>query len=169
MKFTKGILNGVYIIEPEPIIDERGFFTRSFCKEEFSKHNLETNFVQCNISYNKKAGTFRGMHYQEKPYEETKVVSCLNGSICDIVLDIRDYSPTYGKWEAHILSNAALYSLYIPKGCAHGYQTLSDDTVVYYSVSNPYSRAHSKGIFYKKFNIKLPLPITFISEKDNYE
>jgi dTDP-4-dehydrorhamnose 3,5-epimerase len=168
MEFIKGILDGVYIIKPEPIQDNRGFFARSFCKEEFLKYKLETNFVQCNISYNKKSGTFRGMHYQEKPYEETKVILCLNGSICDIILDVRPESPTYGKWESNILSNTDCCSLYIPKGYAHGYQTLTDNAVVYYLVSAPYSEKHARTVFYKDFGIELLTPVTAISEKDNH-
>ena len=132
MIFTETKIKGVYIIEPELLTDERGFFTRSFCKEEFQKHGLETDIVQCNISYNKRKGTLRGMHYQVPPFEETKIVSCTQGSIYYVVIDLRRDSPTFRQWHAEELSANSQWMLYIPEGCASGFQTLEDDSVVYY-------------------------------------
>ena len=169
MKFIKGNLDGVYLIELEHSRDHRGSFARNFCIEEFKKQGIDIQISQCSISYNKKSGTFRGMHYQIPPYQEKKIVSCVKGAIWDIVLDLRENSATYGKWESHILSDALICSIYIPEGCAHGFQSLSDDVIVHYMMSAPYSKEHSKKISYKKFNIGLTMPITAISDGDNYE
>jgi dTDP-4-dehydrorhamnose 3,5-epimerase len=169
MKFETGSIKGVYEILPEPIMDKRGFFARSFCNVEFLKYGLETKIVEQSISYNKKMGTFRGMHYQEPPYEEAKIVSCFNGSIFDIIVDMRPNSPTYKKWEAHILVDSLYNSIYVPKGCAHGFQSLKNNTVVHYSISEPYMEGHSKTVCYKKFGIMLPLEITAISDRDDCE
>ena len=167
MKFIKGNLEGVYIIEYEPIKDTRGTFSRIFCEDEFLSHGLDPHLSQCSISYNKIKGTFRGMHYQKPPHEENKIVSCIKGLIYDIILDLRENSKTYGKWESHILSDALVCSLYIPKGCAHGFQTLLDNTTINYMMSKQYSKEHSMSVSYKDFDIGLPDPVTNISEKDN--
>ena len=167
MKFIKGILDGVYIIEYDPIKDERGCLSRVFCEDEFKSHGLDPHISQCSISYNKKKGTFRGMHYQSFPHEENKIITCTKGMIFDVILDLRENSKTYGKWETHCLSESSVYSLYIPKGCAHGFQTLVDNTIVHYAMSEPYYKKQSVSVLYSDFNIELPLPVTNISEKDN--
>ena len=159
----------MYIIEPELLTDERGFFTRSFCKEEFQKHGLETDIVQCNISYNKRKGTLRGMHYQVPPFEETKIVSCTQGSIYYVVIDLRRDSPTFRQWHAEELSANSQWMLYIPEGCASGFQTLEDDSVVYYQmVGADYHPECSRSIRWNDPAIRIlwPVPAEIISEKD---
>jgi dTDP-4-dehydrorhamnose 3,5-epimerase len=168
MIFTETKIKGIYIIDPEPLTDERGFFTRSFCKEEFQKHGLETDIVQCNISYNKKRGTLRGMHYQVPPFEEAKIVSCTNGSIYDVVLDLRRDSATYCQWVAVELSADNYRMVFIPKGCAHGFQTLVDNTVVYYQMTEVFHPESASGVRWNDpvFGIQWVLDETIISEKD---
>jgi len=144
--FTETKIKSVYIIEPELLTDERGFFARSFCKEEFQKHGLETDIVQCNISYNKKKGTLRGMHYQVPPFEEAKIVSCTEGSIYDVVVDLRRDSPTYCQWVATNLSDNNFKMMYIPRGCAHGFQTLEDDVMVYYQMMEFFHPECARGV-----------------------
>jgi dTDP-4-dehydrorhamnose 3,5-epimerase len=171
MIFTETKINGVYIIEPELLTDERGFFARSYCKEDFQKHGLETDIVQCNISYNKKKGTLRGMHYQVPPFEEAKIVSCTKGSIFDVVVDLRKDSPTYRFWHAEKLSADSYRMLYIPKGCAHGFQTLEDNCIVYYQMGECYHPECSWGIRWNDPSIGIvwPIPAGIISAKDkNY-
>jgi len=159
---------GVYVIEPELITDERGFFARSFCKDEFRNHGLGTDIVQCNISYNQKRGTLRGMHYQAPPFEEAKVVSCTKGSIYDVVVDLRTDSPTYRQWHAEELSAESCRMLYITKGCAHGFQTLEDDCVVYYQMGECYHPECARGLRWNDpaIGIVWPIPVLNISEKD---
>lgn len=171
MIFSETKIKGVYIIEPELLLDERGFFARSFCKEEFQKNGLETDIVQCNISYNKKKGTLRGMHYQAAPFEEAKIVSCTKGSIYDVVVDLRRDSPTYRNWYAKELSTDSYQMLYIPKGCAHGFQTLEDNCNVYYQIGEYYHPEYARGIRWNDpvIGIVWPIPAGNISEKDqNY-
>src|SRR5665647_2542536 len=132
MIFKETKIKGVYLIEPEFLTDERGFFARSFCKEAFQRYGLDLDIVQCNISYNKKKGTLRGMHYQVPPFEEAKIVSCSKGSIYDVAVDLRRDSSTCCQWVATELSEKNFKMIYIPRGCAHGFQTLEDDAMVFY-------------------------------------
>jgi len=167
--FTETKIKGVYIIEPELLTDERGFFARSFCKEEFRNHGLETDIVQCNISYNKKKGTLRGMHYQVPPFEEAKIVSCTYGTIYDVVLDLRTDSLTYCQWIATDLSDNNFKMMYIPKGCAHGFQTLEDDTMVYYQMMDFFHPECASGVRWDDPRFKIDWPIiqtVIVSEKD---
>jgi dTDP-4-dehydrorhamnose 3,5-epimerase len=166
--FTETKIKGVYIIEPELLTDERGFFARSFCKEEFQKYGLETDIVQCNISYNKKKGTLRGMHYQVPPFEETKIVSCTKGSIYDVVVDLRSDSLTNGQWVATDLSDKNFKMMYIPKGCAHGFQTLEDNTMVYYQMMEFFHPECGRGLRWDDpiFNIQWKIRNKIISNKD---
>jgi len=169
MIFTETKIKGVYIIEPELLTDERGFFARSFCKEEFRKHGLETEIVQCNISYNKHKGTVRGMHYQVPPFEEEKIVSCTKGSIYDVVVDLRRDSPTYFKWIATGLSDNNFKMVYIPKGCAHGFQTLEDDAIVYYQMMEFFHPECARGVRWDDPMFKIDWPIyqtVIMSQKD---
>lgn len=169
MIFTETKINGVYIIEPELLTDERGFFARSYCKEEFQKHGLETDIVQCNISYNKKKGTLRGMHYQVPPFEEAKIVSCTKGSIFDVVVDLRRDSLTYCQWVAIELSDKNFKMMYIPRGCAHGFQTLVDDAMVYYQMTEFFHTECARGVRWDdpRFTIKWPyIQKRVISDKD---
>lgn len=168
MKFIETKLKGAYIIELEPIEDERGFFARSFCQKEFEKHNLNFCIVQCNISYNKNKGTLRGMHYQVAPYQEAKLVSCTSGAIYDVIIDLRPNSPTYCQWFAVELSAQNYKMLYIPEGFAHGFQTLTDNTVVFYQMSEFYHPECASGVRWddKAFGIEWPIPKPVISERD---
>jgi dTDP-4-dehydrorhamnose 3,5-epimerase len=168
MIFTETKLKGAFIIEPERQEDERGFFARTFCQEEFKAHGLNPNLVQCSISFNKKKGTVRGMHCQVAPYQETKLVRCTQGAIYDVIIDLRSDSLTFKKWLAADLTAENRRMFYIPKGFAHGFQTLKDNTEVHYQMSEFYHPESFKGIRWddSTFNVKWPLSITVISEKD---
>lgn len=168
MIFEELSIAGVYRISLEKHEDNRGFFARTFCKKEFAAHNLVTDFVQCNLSYNRIKGTLRGMHFQTPPYEEIKIVSCMHGTVYDVVLDIRENSETYGKWLSQELSEDNNIMLYIPKGLAHGFQTLTDEALVYYQMSSFYSPNAASGIRFddKRFNIIWPIENKIMSEKD---
>ncbi len=146
MNLSETKLKGAYIIEIEPVMDERGFFARSFCANEFEKHGLNPRFVQCNVSYNKKKGTLRGMHYQAAPHEEVKMVSCTRGAIYDVIIDLQPNSPTYCQWFAVELTADNYKMLYVPEGFAHGFQTLEDNTVVFYQMSEFYRPEYARGV-----------------------
>jgi dTDP-4-dehydrorhamnose 3,5-epimerase len=146
MRFTETKLKGAYVIEIEPIEDERGFFARSWCQQEFRDRGLNPNLVQCNVSFNQKKGTLRGMHYQIKPHEETKLVKCTRGSIYDVMIDIRRDSATFKQWTAIELSAENHKMLYIPEGFAHGFQTLEDNTEVFYQMSDFYHPESARGL-----------------------
>ena len=148
MKFTETGLPGAYIVDIEPVEDDRGFFARSWCKNEFAAHGLNTSLAQCNISFNKKKGTLRGLHYQERPYEEAKVVRCTRGAIYDVIVDLRPDSPTRRAWKAVELSADNGRTLYIPEGFAHGFQTLTDDAEVYYHMSEFYYPEAARGVLW---------------------
>ena len=169
MIFTETKLSGAYVIEIEKIEDERGFFARTFDKNEFIKMKLDSEFVQSSISQNKKKGTIRGMHYQTKPYEESKIVRCVKGKIFDVIIDLRLNSKTFKEWLFVELSEDNYKMLYIPKGFAHGFQTLENNTEVYYEITEVYDKKSSRGIRWNDptFNINWPLDISLISEKDN--
>lgn len=169
MIFTETPLKGAYVIDIEKIEDDRGFFGRSFCQKEFEKHGLEKQLVQANVSYNKKKGTLRGMHYQVFPYEETKLVRCTGGAIYDVIVDLRDDSPTYKQWFGVELTAHNLRMLYVPKHFAHGFITLEDHSSVNYMVSQFYAPGSERGIKYDdpQFGINWPVEIQVISEKDN--
>ena len=134
MKFIETGLKRAYVIEIEPILDDRGFFARSWCEKEFQNHGLNPHFVQCNISFNAKKGTLRGMHYQIPPHEEAKLVRCTQGSIYDVIIDIRPDSSTFKSWYGIVLSSINRTMLYVPEGFAHGFQTLEDNTEVFYQI-----------------------------------
>jgi dTDP-4-dehydrorhamnose 3,5-epimerase len=136
--FTETKLKGAFLIDPELIEDERGFFARSWCQHEFTRHGLNPRMVQCSISYNKYRGTLRGMHYQAEPHQEAKIVRCTRGAIYDVILDLRDSSVTFGQWVAAELTAENRKMLYVPEGFAHGFQTLEDDTEVFYQISEFY-------------------------------
>lgn len=173
MLFTETILPGAYIIDIEPHDDERGFFARSFCVHEFERHGLNPRLAQCNISFNKKRGTLRGMHYQAEPYPETKLVRCTMGSIYDVIIDLRENSPTFRKWLGVELSAQNRRALYIPSGFAHGFQTLADNSEVYYQMSEFFYPECSRGLRWDDpaFGIEWPLPeqITVSSRDDHFE
>lgn len=168
MKFIPLELQGAFIIECELIEDHRGFFTRSFCEHEFAEQGLENRFVQCNTSWNKEKGTLRGMHYQQPPHEETKLIRCTRGGIYDVIIDLRPGSPTQGKWVGVELPANDYRMIYVPKGFAHGYQTLEPDTETFYMVSSFYAPGSEGGIRWNDpaFNISWPLPDPILSDKD---
>jgi dTDP-4-dehydrorhamnose 3,5-epimerase len=168
MKFTQTKIPGAYLLEIEPITDERGFFARTFCSQEFAAHNLVTEFPQCNVSFSAKQGTIRGMHYQVAPYPETKLVRCTQGAVYDIILDLRPESPTFKQWVGMELTAENHQMFYIPAGCAHGLQTLADNTEVFYQMSAIYHPPAAKGVRWNdpSFGIELPLPVSIINERD---
>jgi dTDP-4-dehydrorhamnose 3,5-epimerase len=162
------MLREAWLIQLEPAHDDRGFFARTFCVEEFATRGLETNYPQHSISYSACRGTLRGMHYQRAPHCEVKLVRCVKGAIWDVIIDIRPGSPTYLKWQQFELSSGSDQQLYIPKGFAHGFQSLCDDVVVHYLISEPFHPQSARGIRYDDptFGIAWPLPVTAISKKD---
>jgi dTDP-4-dehydrorhamnose 3,5-epimerase len=172
MKFTPTKINGAYLIEIQPIADERGFFARSFCTDEFQQHGLNSNFVQCNVSFTSQRGTIRGMHYQVAPDTETKLVRCTRGAIYDVIVDLRAESPTFKQWIAAELTADNHQMFYIPPGCAHGFQSLVDDTEVFYQMSGVYNAAAARGVRWNDpaFGIEVPLAVTMINQRDqNYD
>lgn len=168
MKFIKTPLPGAFIIEMEPIEDERGFFARTWCMEEFKQKGLSTKISQCSISYNKKMGTLRGMHFQRFPHQEIKVVCCTRGLIYDVIIDLRPKSPTWKQWFAVELSSKNRKALYIPEGMAHGFQTLVDDVDVFYQISKEYYFESADGVRWNDpaFGIKWPIADVIISSRD---
>jgi len=168
VKFLETSLKGAYIIEIEPIEDNRGLFARSWCKREFEAHSLNSKIVQCNISFNTKKGILRGMHYQIKPSEEAKLVRCTSGAIFDVIIDLRADSPTFKGWFAVELNDKNRKMLYIPERFAHGFQTLKDNTEVFYQMSEYYSPNHSRGIRWNdpSFSIQWPEDKRIISKRD---
>jgi len=169
MLFQEVKLKGAYILEPERLDDERGFFARTFCQQEFKAIGIGFNIVQSNISYNREKGTLRGMHYQTAPHEEAKIVTCVRGSIYDVIIDLRLDSPTYCKWFAIELSDKSYISLYIPKGFAHGFQTLENNVIISYQMSEFYWPESARGVRWDDpaFKIKWPVPSPIISAQDN--
>jgi dTDP-4-dehydrorhamnose 3,5-epimerase len=168
MKFTETMLKGAFVIEPERIEDERGFFARTFCRREFDVHDLDSSLLQCSISFNRKRGTLRGMHYQVAPYREAKLVRCTRGAIYDVIVDLRAGSRTFRQWVAVELSADNRLMLYIPEGLAHGFQTLRDETEVFYQISEFYSVECASGVRWNDpaFCIKWPIANPIISARD---
>lgn len=168
MKFTSTDIEGCMLVELQEHRDERGFFARSFCTQEFADHGLDTLVAQANISFNHRAGTVRGMHRQLPPHAEGKLVRCTAGAIVDVALDLREDSPSFGKHVMVELTADNFRALWLPPYVSHGYQTLVDDTVVSYQVSGPYAPGAEKGQRFDDpaFGITWPLEVTVISEKD---
>lgn len=169
MQFLPTPIQGVFIIELELLEDKRGFFARSWCIEEFKRQGLESNIVQCNLSYNISKGTVRGLHYQKYPYEEVKIVRCIKGKIFDVAVDLRKDSPTFLKWIGIELTEKNYRALYIPKGMAHGFQTLEDESLLMYQVSQCYTPGAEAGIRWDDPKIAINWPIKgdrVLSDKD---
>jgi len=166
--FTETKLKGSYIVDIEQINDERGFFARSWDKNIFDQKGLNSNLFQCNISFNKKKGTLRGMHFQEEPYQEAKLVRCTRGSVYEVMIDLRENSSTFKQWEAIELHSDNHKMLYIPEGFALGFQTLEDNTELFYQMSQFYMPKFSRGVRWndEAFKISWPLDISVISQKD---
>jgi dTDP-4-dehydrorhamnose 3,5-epimerase len=168
MRFISTPLAGAFVIEIEPAADERGFFARSFCRREMEAHGLDPEIVQCNISHNLKRGTLRGLHYQAAPRQEAKVVSCIQGEIVDVIVDLRDASSTRGRWFSVSLSASQHNHLYVPKGFAHGFQTVTDGATVFYQMSEFYAPDAARGIRWDDpgLAIEWPLPDPILSARD---
>jgi dTDP-4-dehydrorhamnose 3,5-epimerase len=168
MKFAALPLPGAYLIELDLVFDDRGFFARSWCAEEFSRHGLNPHMAQCGVSFNTAKGTLRGMHYQAEPYAEAKLVRCCSGAVFDVILDLRPNSPTYAKWFAVELTFTNRKMLYVPEGFAHGFQTLADNSEVFYQISEPYRPEYGRGIRWNdpRFGIAWPLENPILSERD---
>lgn len=168
MIFIETKIKDVFIIETELMKDKRGFFARAWCKKEFEAHGLSSRLVQCNISFNKKKGTLRGLHFQDPPYQETKLVRCTMGAIYDVIVDLRPESATFKQWFAKKLNAENHQMIYVPEGLAHGYQTLVKDTEVFYQVSEFYHPESERGIRWDDpmFNIPWPIPNPILSKKD---
>jgi dTDP-4-dehydrorhamnose 3,5-epimerase len=161
-------IGGAWLIDLEPVGDERGSFARTFCAREFAERGLAVDFVQHSVSRNSARGTLRGLHFQSPPRAEDKLVSCRRGAIFDLCLDLRPGSPTFLKWEGYELSAENGRQLYIPKGCAHGFQTLTDDAEITYRISEYYAPEFSCGVRFNDpaFGIDWPLAVTVMSDKD---
>jgi len=168
MKFIETPFEGLWVIEPEIRSDARGFLTRMFCKNEFSKINFDQEFVQENLTLTKTKGTFRGFHYQLQPFSEKKLVRCISGKVIDIVIDLRKNSTTFLKSFSLELDSEKLNMILIPEGFAHGFQSLTDNCLMLYLHTNFYNAQYERGINMRDPNIKfsLPLPIKEISERD---
>ena len=172
MIFTETILPGVYLIDIQPIGDARGFFSRFWCSKEFEAQGLSFEVTQINVSHSAQSGTLRGLHYQREPHAEAKVVACTRGRVFDVAVDLRPDSPTYLQWFGTELDSDTRQMLYIPKGFAHGYQTLENDTGLLYLVSEFYTPEAESGLRYDdpEIRIRWPQPVTSISDKDrNWE
>ena len=159
MIFTETKLKGAFIIEPERLEDERGFFARTFCRMEFEAHGLNPNLVQCSVSHNKLKGTLRGMHYQIPPHGEAKLIRCTIGAIYDVMLDLRPNSPTYRQWVSVELTAANRRMVHIPEGVAHGFQTLDPDTEVFYQMSDFYHSESAQGVRWDDPTLAIRWPI----------
>jgi dTDP-4-dehydrorhamnose 3,5-epimerase len=146
MIFTETVLSGAFVIEPEPHEDARGLFARTWCQREFQARGLETRMAQCSTSFNKRKGTLRGLHYQVAPAAETKVVRCTRGSLYDVIVDLRPGSPTFLRHIGIVLTADNRKMLYVPSGCAHGFQTLEDDTEIFYQISEFWAPEHARGV-----------------------
>lgn len=168
MIFRETKLKGAYVIDIEPLQDERGFFARAWCRREFTDRGLNPAIAQCSISFNEKKGTLRGMHYQIRPHEEAKLVRCTRGSLYDVIADIREGSPTFREHVGVVLSAENRRMLYVPEGFAHGFLTLEDATEVTYQISEFYAPGHARGFRWDDpaFAIAWPSDVTVISDRD---
>ncbi len=168
MRFRETKIQGAFVIDIEEKRDERGFFARSWCQKEFEARGLNSRIVQCNIGFSSKRGTVRGIHFQQAPHADAKVVRCSRGAIYDVIVDVRPKSETYGEWSAVELTADNHTMIYIPEGVGHGYQTLCDDTEILYQTSEFYYLEVAAGIRYddQAFNVNWPLDVSVISEAD---
>ncbi len=168
MIFRETTLKGAWIIEPERLEDGRGFFARTWCRDEFEARGLSPDFVQCNVSYNRRRGTVRGLHYQDAPHAEAKLVRCTRGAIFDVLVDLREGSDTYLNWAAAELTADNRKMVFAPEGVAHGFQTLDDDTEVFDQMSEPYHPEWARGVRWDDPGLAIawPLPEGIVSDRD---
>jgi len=168
MKFHTLSLSGAFLIEPELKSDERGFFARTWCSQEAQERGISESLVQCSISFNRSRGTLRGLHFQSAPFAEGKLVRCTAGCIYDVMLDLREGSPTFSRWEAFELSSDNRLALYIPQGVAHGFQTLANNSEVFYQMTEYYHPEVSKGVRWndQAFGIAWPIDEPILSDRD---
>jgi dTDP-4-dehydrorhamnose 3,5-epimerase len=166
--FTESPLGGAFVIDLSRLEDQRGYFARTWCQREFEERGLNATVVQCNLSVNRKRGTWRGMHYQEAPFEEAKLVRCTSGALWDVIVDLRTDSPTFKRHFGLELSAKSGRMLYVPETFAHGFITLEDDTEVFYQMSQFHEAESARGFRWNdpSFGITLPLEISVISDKD---
>ena len=169
MIFTESPLRGAHLIDMTRMEDERGFFARAFCADEFAAHGLAAHMDQCSVSFNAKSGTLRGLHFQAAPHDEEKLVRCTGGAIFDVIVDIRIESPTYRRWFGAELTAANRRALYIPKGFAHGFQSLRDDSELLYMIDVGYVAGAARGVRWNDpaIDVQWPVPIEVIADKDN--
>jgi dTDP-4-dehydrorhamnose 3,5-epimerase len=170
MRFTETALPGAFVVDVERHDDERGFFARSWCAQEFQDRRLNPCVVQCNVSWNRVKGTLRGMHYQVAPHAEVKLVRCTKGAVYDVIIDLRDTSPTFLQHVGFELSADHHRALYIPEGFAHGFLTLRDDSEVFYQMSAIYEPSAVRGVRWNDpaFGVSWPLPVSVISDRDRH-
>jgi dTDP-4-dehydrorhamnose 3,5-epimerase len=168
MTFVETKLRGVVEIHLDLKVDERGFFARSWCQKEYESRGLNPKLVQCNVSYNARKGTLRGIHYQKAPYREAKLVRCTRGAIYDVAVDLRPDSPTFKEWVAAVLTAENRHMLYVPEGCGHGFLTLEDGSEVFYQMSEFYMADCGRGVRWNDpaFGIAWPAEVRAISERD---
>ncbi len=168
MKFTETKLKGTFIIDPDFLRDERGFFARTWCRREAEARDLRPDWVQCNVSFNEKKGTLRGMHFQGAPCEEVKLVRCSRGAIYDVVIDLRRESATFAQWTGAELTAENHRMIYVPKGFAHGFLTLQDQSEVFYQMSEFYAPAYAGGVRWNDpaFGIEWPIGVSVMTDKD---
>jgi dTDP-4-dehydrorhamnose 3,5-epimerase len=168
MTFHETRLQGVFEIHLEPKSDDRGFFARCWCEAEWESNGLNPKAVQCSVSFNSRQGTLRGIHYQASPCPETKLVRCTKGAIYDVVVDLRQQSPTFKKWIGVVLTDQNRNMVYVPEGCGHGFLTLQDETEVYYQMSEFYHPELARGVRWDDpaFQISWPAAVKVISERD---
>jgi dTDP-4-dehydrorhamnose 3,5-epimerase len=168
MLITETKLKGAYIVEPERFADERGFFARSWSAREFAERGLDARLVECNLSFNHRRGTLRGMHYQAAPHAQVKMVRCTRGAVYDAIVDLRPASPTFKEWVAVELSAENRLTLYVPEGFAHGFQTLEDKSEVFYQMSEYYAPESARGVRWDDpaFRIRWPEAVSIINERD---
>lgn len=161
-------MHGVYVVEAERHLDERGSFARMYCRRDYAEHGIDFAPVQVSVSSNTRSGTLRGLHFQAAPSPEAKIVACTRGSVFDVAVDLRTDSPTYGRWAGVELTSENGHAVYVPPGCAHGFQTLEDDTELLYLISEPYDPSLQRGVRWDDpaLEIDWPLEPTVISERD---
>ena len=168
MQFTETKLSGAFVVDLERREDERGFFARAWCAQEFEARGLNPRLAQCNLSFNRQRGTVRGMHYQAAPFAEAKLVRCIRGALYDVIIDLRPQSPTFKHWAAMELTAENRRALYVPEGLAHGFQTLADNTEVFYQMSEFYHPECARGVRWDELEIGVEWPVqtAIVSQQD---